>query len=107
MASNVESLVLALDIAHPDTAWKIVGLVACAARYDQVQTFANTVLEVASPIARAIAMLVGEPLRVVEECLTGSGDLMNSGLLQARKYQHKRATCKIVPARRISRPEEG
>ena len=84
LASNVENLVLALDIAHPDTAWKIVGLVACAARYDQVQTFANTVLEAASPIARAIAMLVGEPLRVVEECLTGNGDLMNSGLLQAR-----------------------
>ncbi len=84
LASNVESLVLALDIANPDAAWKIVGLVSCAARYDQVQAFANTVLEVASPIARAIAMLVGEPLRVVEECLAVTSDLMNSGLLQSR-----------------------
>jgi transitional endoplasmic reticulum ATPase len=84
LASNVESLVLALDVAHGDAAWKIVGLMACCARYDQVQYFANTVLEAASPLSRTIAYLVGEPLAVVEECLTGSGDLLAAGLLQIR-----------------------
>lgn len=84
LASNVETLVLALNVANPDAAWKIVGLVACCSRYDQVQYFANTVLEAASPIARAIAMLVGEPQRVVEECLAANSDLMGAGLLQIR-----------------------
>ncbi len=84
LASNVETLVLALDIAQPDTAWKIAGLVACCARYDQIQSFANTVQEVATPITRTISLLIGEPLRVVEECLAVSGDLLTSGLLQMR-----------------------
>ena len=84
LASNVETLVLALNVANPDAAWKIDGLVACCSRYDQVQYFANTVLEAASPIARAIAMLVGEPQRVVEECLAANSDLMGAGLLQIR-----------------------
>ncbi len=87
LGSNVESLVLALDIAHPDTAWKIAGLIACCVRYEQVQFFANTVLEVASPVARAVSLLVGEPLRVVEECLAPSGDLLTSGLLQLRESE--------------------
>lgn len=85
LASNVETLVLALDIAHPDTAWKISGLITCCARYDQVQQFANTVQEVANPIARTIALLTGEPLRLVEECLAPSSDLLASGLLQIRE----------------------
>ncbi len=85
IASNVESMVLALNIAHPDAAWKIVGLIACCSRFDQVQFFANTVSDVASPLARAIALMVDEPLRVVEECLAASSDLMSAGLLQLRE----------------------
>ncbi len=84
LASNAESLILALNVAHPDAAWKIVGLLASCARFDQVQYFANTVLEVASPISRTIAYLVGEPLPVVEECLAAGGDLLTAGLLQVR-----------------------
>ncbi len=85
LAGNVESLVLALDIAHPDAAWKIVGLIACCSRFDQVHYFANSVLEAASPLARAISLLVGEPLRIVEECLAANSDLMGAGLLQLRE----------------------
>jgi AAA+ superfamily predicted ATPase len=84
LAGNVESMVLALNIANPDAAWRIVGLLACCARFDQVQYFANTVHEAASPIARSIALMVGEPLRIVEECLAVNGDLISSGLLQLR-----------------------
>ncbi|MGE0630434.1 MAG: AAA family ATPase, partial [Hyphomicrobiaceae bacterium] len=84
LAANIESMVLALNIAHPDAAWKTVGLVACTSRYDMVQYFANHVQEVAGPMARAAALLVGEPLRVVEECLSPAGDLVGSGLLQFR-----------------------
>jgi transitional endoplasmic reticulum ATPase len=84
LAGNVESLVLALNIEHPDTAWKIVGLFACCARFDQVQFFANAVQEVASPVARTVALLTGEPLRLVEECLAPASDLLASGLLQIR-----------------------
>ncbi len=84
LATNVESLILALDIANPDAAWKIVGLITCCARFDQVQYFANSVLEAASPIARAISLLVGEPQRVVEECLAPGSDLLSAGLLQLR-----------------------
>lgn len=84
LAANVEALINALNVSNPDAAWKIVGLVACCSRYDQVQYFANTVLEAASPVSRAIALLVGEPLRVVEECLAAGGDLFSAGLLQLR-----------------------
>jgi hypothetical protein len=76
LAGNVESLVLALNIDNPDTAWKIVGLFACCARFDQVQFFANAVQEVASPLARTVALMTGEPLRLVEECLSPASDLI-------------------------------
>ena len=85
LAGNVETLVLALDIANPDAAWKIVGLIACCARFDLVQYFANHVLEAASPLARTIALLVDEPLPVVEECLAANGELLSGGLLQLRE----------------------
>lgn len=84
LAANVETLINALAVPNADAAWKIVGLVACCARFDQIQYFANTVLEVASPLPRAIALMVGEPLRVVEECLAVGGELLSAGLLQIR-----------------------
>ena len=82
LASNVESMVLALDIANPDTAWRIVGLIACGTRYEQAQYFCNVVLEAAPPVNRTISLLVGDSQSVVEECLAGTGDLLASGLLQ-------------------------
>lgn len=88
LASNVETMVLALDIANPDVAWKIVGLFACCARYDQVQYFANHVQETAGPLTRAVAMLTGERHRVVEDCLAQAGDLVGSGLLQIRDGEY-------------------
>jgi SpoVK/Ycf46/Vps4 family AAA+-type ATPase len=82
LASNVESMILALDIENPDVAWKIVGLIACCSRYEQVQYFANAVQEAAGPITRAISLLVGETTGVVEACLSPSAELIGSGLLQ-------------------------
>lgn len=85
LASNVESLILALDVKHPDASWKIVGLIASCARFDQVQYFANSVLEAVSPISRAIAYMVDEQPAIVEECLSPTGDLVASGILQIRE----------------------
>ena len=85
LAGNVESMILALGIRHPDAAWKIVGLIACTTRYEVVQYFVSCVSEAASPLTRAVALLVGEPLPVVEECLSPGGDLIGSGLLQTRE----------------------
>jgi len=85
LASNVESLVLALGLSSPDAAWKIVGLIACCMRYEQIQYLANTVLECSGPIPRAIAYLIGEPIRVVDEVLSPWNDLIGSGLLQLRE----------------------
>jgi AAA+ superfamily predicted ATPase len=85
LASNVESLVLALGLSSPDAAWKIVGLVACCVRYEQIHYLANTVLECSSPIPRAIAYLIGEPIRVVDEVLSPWNELIGSGLLQLRE----------------------
>ncbi len=85
LASNVESLVLALGLPSPDASWKIVGLVACAMRYEQIQYLANAVLECSGPIPRAIAYLIGEPIRIVDEVLSPSSDLIGSGLLQLRE----------------------
>ncbi len=88
IAANLEAMVLALNIAHPDAAWKVVGLVACGTRYELVQYFANAVQEAASPIARTVALLAGEPVRVVEELLSPAGDLIGSGLLQLRDGEY-------------------
>jgi ATP-dependent 26S proteasome regulatory subunit len=85
LASNVESLVLALGLSSPDAAWKIVGLIACCMRYEQIQYLANSVLECSGPIPRTIAYLIGEPIRVVDEVLSPWNDLIGSGLLQLRE----------------------
>jgi AAA+ superfamily predicted ATPase len=85
LASNVESLVLALGLSSPDAAWKIIGLISCCTRHEQIQYLTNIVLECSSPIPRAIAYLIGEPVRVVEEVLSPSGELIGSGLLQLRE----------------------
>lgn len=101
LATNVESLILALDLPNPDAAWKIVGLMACGMRYDLVQYFANAVLEVAAPMTRTIALLVGETQRAVEECLAPAGDLIASGLLQLRdgEYLAGHGARYVVPMR--------
>ena len=104
---------LALNVANPDAAWKIVGLIACCARFDQVQYFANTVLEAASPIARAISMLVGEPLRVVEECLAANSDLISVGPAADargradRRLQRALSSCRCGSAPASTAPTRG
>ena len=84
LASNVESLVLALNLPLPDAAWKFIGLIACSTRYDLIMMLANAVLECSSPLPRAIAALTGESTRSVEELLSPLGELVGSGLVQMR-----------------------
>ncbi len=82
LASNIERMIRVLNIANPDAALRIVGLIACCARYELVQYFANTVQEAANPMSRAIGLLVGESAHVVEDCLAPAGDLIGAGLVQ-------------------------
>lgn len=82
LAANVDLLIRALEIKEPVAASKIVGLIACAARYDTIQYLANGILEHARPVTRTISILVGEPLRLVEDLLSPNNELLGSGLLQ-------------------------
>jgi len=84
LATNVEALVLALNLPQPDPAWKFIGLIACATRFDLVTMLTSAVLECSSPLPRAIAALTGETTRVIEELLSPIGELVGSGLVQVR-----------------------
>ena len=83
LATNIE--LLTRELGLPEAALKIVGLIACYTRYDQVQYLCNTLNEVAAPIGRVVAMLVGEPVRPVEALISPSGELAACGLLQLRE----------------------
>ncbi len=82
LATNIEQLVKELGL--PKAAWKVVGLVACYTRYDQVQYLCDAVTEVAGPLSRAMATLTGEPTRSVEHLVSPAGDIVGAGLLQLR-----------------------
>ena len=83
LASNIEMLTCELGL--PDAALKIVGLIACYSRYDQVQYLCDTLANVSGPLGRPIAMLVGEPARNVEGLIAPGGELAACGLLQVRE----------------------
>jgi SpoVK/Ycf46/Vps4 family AAA+-type ATPase len=83
LASNIESLTEELGL--PEAALKIVGLVACYSRYDQVQYLCDTLSYLAGPFGRQVAMLVGEPARTVEQLISPSGELCATGLLQVNE----------------------
>lgn len=82
LATNIEWLKEALDL--PPETLKIVGLIACYSRFDLIMYLTNAVVEAARPMPRAIAYLVGEPARRVEELLAPSSDIVISGLVQLR-----------------------
>ncbi|MFM1814559.1 MAG: hypothetical protein RLZ98_1254 [Pseudomonadota bacterium] len=82
LAENVDRLITALEVTERTAASKIVGLIACSERYDQIQYLANAILEYAHPVTRTVAIMVGEPLRVVEDLLSASNELLGSGILQ-------------------------
>ncbi len=88
LASNLESLVLAFNIPNPDAALKVLGLIAAFHRFDQVGFLANAVVDSAGPMMRAVARLVGEPIRVVEDMLSPSSELVATGLLQVRESDY-------------------
>jgi transitional endoplasmic reticulum ATPase len=83
LATNIE--LLTRELGLPGAALKVIGLIACYTRYDQVQYLCNTLNEVASPIGRVIAMLVGEPVRPIEALIAPGGELAACGLLQLRE----------------------
>jgi transitional endoplasmic reticulum ATPase len=83
VATNIEFLTKELDL--PEAALKIVGLVACYTRYDQVQYLCDTLANASGPLGRLIAMLVGEPARTVERLISPGGELAACGLLQVRE----------------------
>ncbi|HZP08588.1 ATP-binding protein [Methyloceanibacter sp.] len=83
LATNIEFLVRELGL--PPAALKIVGLVACAARYDQVQYLCDTLASLSGSITRNVAMLVGEPARSIESLISPAGELAACGLLQLRE----------------------
>lgn len=82
LASNIECLTKELGL--PRAAWKVVGLVACYTRFEQVEYLCNAVSECAGPMARVISLLVGEPARNIEHLISPSGELVAAGLLQLR-----------------------
>jgi transitional endoplasmic reticulum ATPase len=84
MAANARRLVEGLGIPDAEAAWKIVGLLACGARFDQVQYLANYLMETASPLPRTISILIDEPIATVERLLDPQHDLIASGLVQIR-----------------------
>ena len=83
LASNIELLTRELGV--PALALKIVGLIACYTRYDQVRYLCDTLANLSGPLGRPIAMLVGEPARTVEGLISPSGELAACGLLQIRE----------------------
>ena len=82
VATNVEMLVRELGLSH--VAWKIVGLIACFTRYEQVQYLCQSASESLAPLSRTIAVLTGEPMKTVEQLLTPTSELFASGLVQFR-----------------------
>ena len=82
LATNLERLIDAL--ALPRSAVRVVGLIACCQRFEQIQNLANTVLDSANPIARAVSLLADETPRIVEDLLSPTGELIASGLLQTK-----------------------
>lgn len=83
IATNAERLVEALGL--PKAAWMLLGLFSCAARFEQVSFLLGLVADVAGPSTRAIALMVGEPQRVVDQLLSPNGDLVASGLIKVRE----------------------
>jgi hypothetical protein len=86
LATNAEHLVQALGL--PPAAWKVLGLLACATRFEQVSYLANVASDALGPMTRSIALLVEESPRSVDELLSPYGELAASGLLQVRESNH-------------------
>ena len=83
ISSNLINLIKALEL--PEAAWKIVHLIACYSRFEQVQYFCDSVAESAGPINRAISVLIGENTRIVDKLIAPYGELITSGILQYKE----------------------
>jgi SpoVK/Ycf46/Vps4 family AAA+-type ATPase len=83
LAGNIE--LLTKELYLPPAALKIVGLVACYTRYDQVQYLCDTLSSVTGSVSRIVAMLVGEPARNIEALISPAGEIAACGLLQLRE----------------------
>ncbi|MEZ5843667.1 MAG: AAA family ATPase [Hyphomicrobiaceae bacterium] len=85
LATNVRMIIDALGLPEAEATWMLVGLVASASRFEQVQYLANQLLDFAPPHARTIALMLGLPTRSVEELISPGSDLVGSGLIQLRE----------------------
>jgi hypothetical protein len=83
LAANIE--LLTCELGLPPASLKVVGLVACYTRYDQVQYLCDTLSSLAGSISRIVAMLVGEPARSIETLIAPAGELAACGLLQLQE----------------------
>ncbi|MEM7619554.1 MAG: ATP-binding protein [Pseudomonadota bacterium] len=83
MEANLEALVHEMGL--PKLAAKIGSLITCYTRFELIQYFCDTVVETAGPVSRAMAILIGEPTRRVDQLLTPNGELILSGLVQYRE----------------------
>ncbi len=83
LATNVDRLIRALEVENATAASKVVGLIACCERYDQIQYLSSAISEAAHPLNKTIAVMTDEPIRLIEDLLAPAKDLLGSGLLQA------------------------
>jgi transitional endoplasmic reticulum ATPase len=83
LSSNIDCLVTELGL--PRASAKILRLVACYTRYEQIEYLCDHVTEALGPISRAMAALTGEPARQIDRLLAPAGELAASGLLQWRE----------------------
>lgn len=86
LASNVA--LLTDELGLPREAWKIIGLVACYTRYNQVEYLCDTMTD-HGLLGRAIGLLVGEPARTIEHLISPLGELAASGLLQLNDHDER------------------
>jgi AAA+ superfamily predicted ATPase len=83
LSVNIDYLVNELGL--PRASAKILRLVACYTRFEQVEYLCDHVTEALGPLGRAMATLMAEPVRQVERLLSPSSELAASGLLQWRE----------------------
>ncbi|MCF6200331.1 MAG: ATP-binding protein [Hyphomicrobiaceae bacterium] len=84
LTKNVKMLVKALDL--PPSAARIVTLIACYTRFEQVEYLCDAATEVAGPLTRSAALLTGEDSRTIERLMSPLGDIIGTGLLQIKDH---------------------
>jgi SpoVK/Ycf46/Vps4 family AAA+-type ATPase len=82
LASNVEMLVAELGLS--ETAWKVIGVIACYQRFDAVRALCDMLSGSITPATHVIALLVAQPAVAVERLLSPIGELVATGLVKRK-----------------------